>query len=73
MIDRKVLEAAADQTGELGYGRTPNGQYSPFLKSIFIANDLTGWQYRDTLHWERCRAYLHETTGSPLFSHEKAK
>jgi hypothetical protein len=52
-------------------GYTINGIYSPILKSIFIANDLTGWQYKDTLHWERCRAYLHETTGSPLFDHER--
>lgn len=57
---RAVLESRMKY---LRKGETVNGAYYPGLRVILIADDLAGWRYADTLHWERCRAYLHATTG----------
>lgn len=46
--------------------------YSPVFAVVFIADDIQGWRLRHVRQWERCRAWLHRETGSPLMAWERA-
>jgi hypothetical protein len=44
-----------------------DGQYVPSMRLILIRAGLTGWYREDVELHERCHAWLHATTGNPVF------
>jgi len=70
-ISRAQIDQVAAESGlPSGSGRGVSGIYSPVLRSILFAADAQGWRLAHVRQWERCRAWLHRNTGSPLMAHE---
>lgn len=59
-VPRKFLDTLYAR--QIGPGETLNGHYTEDSGAgqIFIADDMHGWRYEDTLHHERCHAIAGE-------------